>query len=283
MARQYNAMGNSRHRDIAVRLCRRAVEIDPGYARAWALLAICLANGRMVNTGSGDTGWSAAERALALEPNLAEAHAAKGRILGDAGQYDDAMQEHAIALELDPGGYEVNAAAARCMISTRDLKQATVCLERAAVAIEADFWALGMAIQCYEGLGDLEGMKSAARRALERVEKVIVAEPDHALAIGWGVSALIALREVDRAKEWIERAMLLEPDNINLRYNLGCNMATLGEAARAIELLEPVFESAQPQNVIWARVDNSLDPIRDDPRYKAMIERAEARLGIGPG
>jgi len=76
MARQFNALGNSRHRDIAVRLCRRAVEIDPDYARAWALLAICLANGRMVNASTEDTGWSAAERALALEPNLAEAHAA---------------------------------------------------------------------------------------------------------------------------------------------------------------------------------------------------------------
>ena len=39
MARQYNATGNSRHRDITVRLCQRAVEIDPDYARAWALLA----------------------------------------------------------------------------------------------------------------------------------------------------------------------------------------------------------------------------------------------------
>ena len=37
MARQYNAMGNSHHRDVTVRLCQRAVEIDPGYARAWAL------------------------------------------------------------------------------------------------------------------------------------------------------------------------------------------------------------------------------------------------------
>ena len=69
------------------------------------------------------------------------------------------------------------------------------------------------------------------------MEKVIVAEPDHGLAIGWGVSALVALGEVERAKEWTERAMLLDPDNINLRYNLGCNMVSLGEFDMAIELL----------------------------------------------
>ena len=278
MARQYNAMGNSRHRDITVRFCQRAVEIDPGYAKAWALLAICQANSRMVNVATGDTGWAAAERALALQPDLAEAHAARGRILGDAGRYDEALLEHAAALRLDPDGYEVNAAAARCYIPMRRYREAIDCLEKAAVAIEDDFWALGMSIQCYEALGDDEGRKSAAQRCLARVEKMVVAEPDHALAIGWGVTSLIALGEVERAKEWSSRAMLLEPDNLNLRYNLACGMASLGEATMALDLLEPVLARAQRQNLIWFKTDNSLDPIRDDPRLQAMIARAEARL-----
>jgi adenylate cyclase len=278
MARQYNAMGNSRHRDITVRFCQRAVEIDPGYAKAWALLAICQANSRMVNVATGDTGWAAAERALALQPDLAEAHAARGRILGDAGRYDEALLEHAAALRLDPDGYEVNAAAARCYIPMRRYREAIDCLEKAAVAIEDDFWALGMSVQCYEALADEEGRRSAARRCLARVEKMIVAEPDHALAIGWGVTSLIALGEVERAKEWTSRAMLLEPDNLNLRYNLACGMASLGEATMAMELLEPVLARAQRQNLIWFKTDNSLDPIRDDPRLQAMIARAEARL-----
>ena len=278
MARQYNAMGNSRHRDITVRFCQRAVEIDPDYARAWALLAICQANSRMVNVGTGDTGWDAAERALALQPDLAEAHAARGRILGDAGRYDEALLEHAAALRLDPDGYEVNAAAARCYIPMRRYREAIDCLEKAAVAIEDDFWALGMSVQCYEALGDEEARRSAAQRCLARVEKMVVAEPDHALAIGWGVTSLIALGDVERAKEWTSRAMLLEPDNLNLRYNLACGMASLGEATMAMELLEPVLARAQRQNLIWFKSDNSLDPIRDDPRLQAMLARAEARL-----
>lgn len=278
MARQYNATGNSRHRDITVRLCERAVEIDPDYARAWALLAICQANRRMVNVSTGDTGWSAAERALALQPDLAEAHAAKGRILGDAGKYDEALAEHATALRLDPDGYEVNAAAARCYIPMRRYADALACLEKAAKAIESDFWALGMAIQCHEALEDFEGAKSAARRALERVEKVIVAEPDHGLAIGWGVVALVALRETERAKEWTSRAILLDPDNTNLMYNLACSMSSLGETDKAIELLEPIFRRVQAQNLIWFATDTSLDPLREDPRYKALVAQAEARL-----
>jgi len=213
-----------------------------------------------------------------MSPDLAEAHAAKGRILGDAGRYDESLAEHAKALRLDPDGYEVNAAAARCYIPMRLYREAIDCLEKAAAAIESDFWALGMAVQCYEALGDVDAMKSAARRGLARVEKVIVAEPDHGLAIGWGVTALTALGEVERAKEWTSRAMLLEPDNANLRYNLACSMITLGESTMAIDLLAPVLERAQRQNLIWFASDNSLDPIRDDPRLQALLAAAEARL-----
>ena len=100
-------------------------------------------------------------------------------------------------------------------------------------------------------------------------EKVIVAEPDHGLAIGWGVSALVALHEVDRAKEWTSRALLLDPDNTNLIFNLACNMVLLGELDKAIELLAPVFARVQRQNLLWFAADTTLDPIRDHPRYKA--------------
>jgi len=278
MARQYNATGNSRHRDITVRLCKRAVEIDPEYARAWALLALSQTNKRLTEADTGDTGWDAAERALALQPDLAEAHAAKGRILGDQGHYDEAMVEHAEALRLDPDSYEVNAPAARTLIGMRRDADAIACLEKAAAALETDFWALGMAIQCYEAIGDTDGKKSAARRELARVEKVIVAEPDHGLAIGWGVSALVALGEADRAREWTERAMLLDPDNLNLLYNLGCNMVSLGDFDMAIDLLRPVLARAQRQNLTWFASDSTLDPIRTDSRYQTLVDQAEARL-----
>jgi len=282
MARQYNATGNTRHREVTVRLCKRAIEIDPNYARAWALLSICQSNTVLLVTLPGDSGWDAAERAIALAPDLAEAHAAKGRVLGDAGRYEESLAEHTIALRLDPDAYEVNANAARCFIGMRRYREAVQCLEKAAAAIEADFWALGMSIQCYRALGDKAGEIGAARRALERVEKLIVAEPDHGVALGFGVNALAALGEVDRAREWADRAMLLDPNNVNLMYNLACSMVTLGAVDEALKLLEPVFTIAQAQSLHWWKIDSDLDPIRNDPRFKAMIERAETRLATSP-
>ncbi|HZI82765.1 MAG TPA: adenylate/guanylate cyclase domain-containing protein [Casimicrobiaceae bacterium] len=283
MARQYNATGNSRHREVTIRLCKRAVEIDPNYARAWALLSLCQANTVLLVTVGRDTGWGAAERALALAPDLAEAHAAKGRVLGDAGRYDESLAEHAIALRLDPDAYEVNAAAARCFVALRRHREAIECLDRAAAALETDFWALGMSITSHEALGDRAGAVEAARRTLERVEKVIVAEPDHGVALGFGVTALAVLREADRAKEWAARAMLLDPENYNLMYNLACGMIRLQVVDEAIKLLEPVFRDAQVQSLNWWKIDSDLDPIRNDPRFQAMLAEAESRLAATPG
>ena len=82
MARQHYLSGvnDARLLDAVIRLCQRAVEIDPDYARAWALMAAA----QRVSTYFGkhnDNGLDAAERALALDANLAEAHAARAGAL----------------------------------------------------------------------------------------------------------------------------------------------------------------------------------------------------------
>lgn len=279
MARQYLFIANERHRPLIIRLCQRALEIDPNYAPAWALLAIGQSNIRVLSGGTGDNGWDAAGRALALDPNLADAHAAKGRILADQGNYDAAVREHEIAVRLDPESYEVNCAAARCYTAMRRYDDAIRHYEKATTLNDRDFWACGMAIQCYEAKGDREGMKRIARHTLERVERIIAAEPDHTAAMSFGITALVALGDKERAMVWTEHALLLAPpDDMNLRYNLACEMAALGEVDRALDLLESIIAKYQIEQYHWMKIDTTLDGIREHPRFKAMIAAAEARL-----
>ncbi len=278
MARQFSQMANARHREIIIRLCRRAVEIDPNYARAWALLAISQSNLIILGSMEGGKGWDAAQKALALEPDLAEAHAARGRVLADEGRFEEAIAAHRTALKLDPESYEVNAAAARCFVPLRMFDDAIRCLEKAASIAPTDFWSTGMTIQCYAAKGDQEGEKDAARRTLARAEKTIMAEPDHGNAMSFGVSAMTALGEVVRAKEWVERALLLDPNNLDLRYNLGCSMARLGEFEMALDLLDPIFETTLLPGLLWAKNDSELDSVRELPRFQAMVAAADARL-----
>src|SRR5258706_1192576 len=68
MARQYSITGNAgnlRRNEAIVRLCRRAIEIDPNYARPWALMACTQLDMRFLFGVGGDEGAASAERALA--------------------------------------------------------------------------------------------------------------------------------------------------------------------------------------------------------------------------
>jgi TolB-like protein/Tfp pilus assembly protein PilF len=278
LARKFNTTGNSRHHPISIRLCQRAVEIDPKYASAWAMLALCQSNDVLMRGAPGDAGRFAAEQALALDPQLAEAHAAKGRILADTGRFEEALAEHLVALRINPDAYEVNVAAARCFIAMKRYDDAIRCLERAAVDNETDFWALENTIQCHEAKGDKVGAASAARRTIERVEKVIVGEPDHGMALGYGIRALVTLGQSGRAKEWTERAMIVDPDNNLLHYKLACSMIQLGEYDEALRLLGRVLGVIRRPTLVWFEIDPELDPIREDPRYKALVAQANIRL-----
>jgi hypothetical protein len=48
----------------------------------------------------------------------------------------------------------------------------------------------------------------------------------------------------------------------------------------ALDLLAPSFERMRIDVVNWVKADPDLDPIRDHPRFKAMLAAAEARLAI---
>ena len=151
--------------------------------------------------------------------------------------------------------------------------------EKAASLSDTEYMAAGMIVSCYKAVGDDAGARRAAKRALERTEKIVAQEPDNGSAMSYAVSALAALGEGERAREWAERALLLDPDNLNLRYNFACTLVLeLHDHEAALDLLEPVFERLKIEAINWAKTDPDLDPIRDHPRYQAMVAAAEARL-----
>jgi adenylate cyclase len=95
---------------------------------------------------------------------------------------------------------------------------------------------------------------------------------------------LAVLKEGERAKAWVERALLLDPENYNMRYNVACSFATnLKDPDAALDLLGPYLEYAGVERLNWVKNDVDLDSLRDSPRFKAMIAEADARLGQSSG
>jgi adenylate cyclase len=282
MARQYSvvaSLGDPRMADAIIRLCRKAIELDPNYARAWALIAVTEVNLRFYMGREGNDGLEAAERAIALDPNLAEARAAKGVVLTFSTDRAGALAEIEKALALDPESYEVVKAAGRLHYTMRSHEAAIGHFEKAIAIMEAEYWACGMVMSAYKVKGDMESARRAAQRTLARTEKIIAQDPNNGSAMGLAIDSLATLGEVDRAKEFMKRAMLLDPGNINMRYNLACmTLVQLHDPDGCIDLLDSLFEEISWSLLNWAKADADLDAIRDHPRFKALIAATEVRL-----
>jgi adenylate cyclase len=281
MARRYFIAGNfgdPRQEEATIRLCSRATEIDRGYADAWSLLACAQMETRW-RIGKGDGGLAAAEKALALDSNLAEAHAVRARILYEDGHPGEANSEIATALGLEPESWVVNSQAGMLSFRQHQLSDAARYFEKAAALMETDFGSPGMLITVYTALGDLGATRQAAQVALARTEKALVHDGSNGAAMGFGVNALAVLGESERAKEWIERALLIDPDNINARYNFACALAAqLKDSDAALDMLVLFFERAARGALNHAKADPDLESLRDHPRFKALFAAAEARL-----
>ena len=157
--------GDARRVEAIVRLCRRATEIDPNYSRAWALMAIGYMNLRFVHGRQGEDGLEPAGRALALDANLAEAHAVKARILAQHGRHDEAAAEIDVALKLDSNSYEVNRAAAYLAFRQQRLDEAIRCYEKSMSLLDTDLNSGAMLCTCYTAVGDVQAGRRVAQSA----------------------------------------------------------------------------------------------------------------------
>jgi adenylate cyclase len=282
MARHYYVTGNygDPRRDEAIeRLCGRAVEIDPGYAQAWALMAVAQFTINRTHGRIGDGGQVALDRALALNPDLTEARSIKAWMLSDAGRHEDATAEIAVALQLGPESYEVNYRAGLISYRQNQVEEAVRYFEKAAALMETDLPASHFLVTGYLALGDRENARRAASVALARAERVMAEDRSNGLAMDLGVLALAALGEAESAKAWVNRALLVDPDNIVMRYNFACALAgLLNDPDAALDVLGPALERDPGWLVRSLATDPDLAGLQDHPRLHAMTAAAKARL-----
>jgi adenylate cyclase len=276
-------LGNRRREEKVIRICQKATEIDPDYPQAWALMALAqanLAHGFGANAGADD-GAAAAQRALDLDPTIAEAHLPKAWRLAERGQIEEANAVLATALELSPESWEVNKETARLFYRQRRIADATHFLEKAMELMETDFHGWGMLFACYHALNDGPKARHCAEIIIKNVEEALAGDPDNGTALIFGALGSAALGQWDRARRWIDRALLLDPDNMFMRYNLAMGLLTFfNDKHSAVDMLGSVLPKAGPSVVTLAASDPNLDSLRDDPRFRQLLEDAKRRCGI---
>jgi adenylate cyclase len=137
---------------------------------------------------------------------------------------------------------------------------------------------------CHSALGNAEEARRAAKITVERTERVITQDRSNGAALAHGVNALAVLGQAERAREWIARGLLVDPDNMNMRYNFVCAPAAyLKDSDGALDMLETVLEKIAPGLFNHAKADPDLDSLRAHPRFKAMLDAAGSRLAAEGG
>ena len=284
LAKQYWVTGNHgdpRREERVMRICSRAVEIDPYYADAWALLAMAQSNLRYGFGREVDDGFAAANAALSIDPDIPQARLPMVRRHYERGDFDAAAREMETAIRLGPDSWEVNKEAGRFYLNKREVPAATHHYEKAAELMESDFHAWAMLSTCYQAVGDTAKLRQSAKRMISESQLAVQHDPSTGAALGILAGGYALLGEKEKTREWIDRALLIDPDNLNMRYNFACVLSIMRETDAALKMLQSALalSGRGAYQIHVAEADTDFDNIRDDPRFAKVIADAKKRLG----
>jgi adenylate cyclase len=292
----------------AIAFFEQASARDPNYALAYAGLASAYILSPFY-TGAdrreaGSKAKEAALKALRLDPNLAEAHAALGKVLffseidlagatreykraielkpndADAhhwfsndslaalGQFDEAIAEGKRSVELDPLSSVINADLGGTFFYARRFDESVAQLRKTLEIDPTSFYAhynLGIALQAK---GDLSG-------AITEYEKAKQLSDNPAVATFWAQAKAHA-GDKDAALRMLSELDKISQDREVVGYLRALLYLSLNNKDEALRWLEQGYEERDGSNICWINVDPLLDSLHGDPRFKALVQKVVA-------
>jgi TolB-like protein/Tfp pilus assembly protein PilF len=208
------------------------------------------------------------ERAIALDPNNASAHYYLGRdCLTPFGQFDRAIAEIKTALSLDPLWANTSTYLGFVYMQARRYPEAIAQL-RKTLQFEPNYSFANDVLGCACSLdGRLD-------EAIELWKKSYDVEKNyHSLTfVGYGFGRK---GDRDKALQVLGQLQELEKSGTHIWiYGYGLIYLGLGDRDKAIECLERSWQTREPATFIpFIRVDPMLDPLRGDPRFEKLANK----------
>ncbi len=261
----------------AQRMFRRAIDMDPDYALAYAGLADSYSWYYMYWDSSESNlqeAEQASRKALELAPDLAEAHVAHGLAVSLKGRFDEAEDDFEKAIELNPRLFEAYYFYGRSVFAEGDLERAADLFLKAAEVRPEDYQVPALLAVDYRGLGQSENVRASSQRLLELAENHLQRDPNDVRATYFRAGALAELGRKEESLECANRALVMEPDDPAVLYNVACVYITVGELDDATGFLERAVELGF-SHLEWIEDDPDLDPLRDQPRFKVLLEKLQ--------
>jgi TolB-like protein/DNA-binding winged helix-turn-helix (wHTH) protein/Tfp pilus assembly protein PilF len=234
----------------------RALQLDDSVADAHTSSAILKMYGY---------DWTGSEkefrRAIELDPNSVPARLFHAELLQATGKNDEAVAEVKRAVEIDPLSVIANQAYGSTLYYSRRYDESARALGKTIELDPSFVWAGLRLARVYEQMGRYSDAEAEFQRVETGARSVANLRQAHLYAV-WGKRDE-ALRRLAR---WDKRQDSL------LNYDAAEVQVALGDSDAAFAALE---QAALDHNVnlIYVKVDPELDPIRNDPRFDALLKR----------
>jgi tetratricopeptide (TPR) repeat protein len=260
--------------EFALQMYEQAIQLDAGFALAFAGIAnACAAvyewhekNDRWV-----ERGMAACEQALKLQPQLAEALAARSRILYAQKKYAEAIQFALKAIERKPdcpGAYNVLA---RSYFASDHWPEVAALVDRAIEANGDDYNMYIPLVNSLENLGQTDAARSVRQRHTKVLEQQLVLVPEDVRArILLAAHHSFFNNEAAAVKE-LQVAVVLRPNDSNILYNAACVFGLLQRKTEAMDLIRKAVEAGY-HNVDWIARDSDLACLHGDPEFQKFLE-----------
>ena len=261
--------------ELALEMFTLAIRHDPAFALAYTGIADCCTFLFLYTERSKESlerADEASRRALELRPDLAEPHVSRGQFLSISQRHAEAEAEFEAALKLGPRLFDTYYQYARDSFAQGKSVKAITLYEKAAAVAPDDYMSRLLVAQIYDDLGEHAKAAATRREGIRIVEGLLRVNPGDIRALYMGANALVALGQIEKGLEWASLALIMDPTDSMVLYNVACIFSLAGESEKALDCLERAATAGLSQKE-WYEHDSNLDPLRSLPRFKALLER----------
>ena len=296
MGRYHRRTRSEKGLQKSIELFEQAIKKDPNYAPAYAGLAQTYSllgyTGMLPPKEARQKEEWATLKALEIDNDLAEAHAAMARIRRMDLNWSASEEEYKHALELDPNSVDAHSSYAHHLEALGRLDEAMIHRKRAQ---ELD--PLSLIVRA--NLGSLFYVSRQYDRAIEQFQKIIEMDPNFApahnrlerayLVKGMYEEAFVELKKANgggaqlgyayavagkkaEAQKILDELQQLAKQQYVKPLSFALIYMGLGDKDQAFRWLEKTYEE-HPTTLDHIKVDPEFDSLRSDPRFTDLLRR----------
>ena len=259
--------------DFAIQMFEQAIKLDSSFASAYA--GIANACGLQFEYHGRNPVWieraeTACQRALELDPKLADALVARARIFYSQQQYDEAARYSLQAIDRKPdceGAYNVLG---RAYFASGRFQEAADLIERAVEANGDDYNVYIPYTNSLDRLGNTAVSRRFREMEMLVLERQLEMVPEDVRARGLLAADYANIGRADDAVRHAEMAVALRPSDSSVLYNAACTYGVLRKKAEALALLKRAKEAGY-SNDHWPRLDPDLMCLHGEPEFDALF------------